>query len=504
MTIIDNINSIEEFHKYKDNIGIENKYDKYTIFYYNWISFYFLITINGLIRINTRYGNLEFIWYNDWDYIGNIYKAIEDIYKKLDEYKDCIVNWEIRIDVKWKTDNEIISLLNIFKMCNIYYWDVRIVEKIRDDYKHHVFLYSKNLCKIINNKRSTFLTIDDFLIWINDLRKLNEDGLDNIEDKYILFDTGELALSLSWLYFIFNRSNEYYKNIPEWYIIINNYNPNCANRLYKLSEVYLCNDCWLSHRKWYECTLWQLDNYHSCTTPIYTKLWKKSKIKLWFEIEKYKQLSPKHIIELKRNNWRAEYDWSVSWWEYITPVLAMHEIPRYFKKFDFIFDYWVNNKCWWHIHFSSSEVPNTGTLYNQMSPFRPLLWSIFHTRTNNTYCNINSIIWQKYRDWNLRSETIEFRIFPWVEKMEDVLFRTELLKFIYNNRIKKSNSNDNYNLARDIIINKIDEIIKIILIRYEKNTVPWIISRLKWYYNIEDNKKISIDKDNNITITDII
>jgi hypothetical protein len=59
-----------------------------------------------------------------------------------------------------------------------------------------------------------------------------------------------------------------------------------------------------------------------------------------------------------------------------------------------------------------------------------------------------------------------------VHVKEDIIFRTELLKFIYNNRIIDNKTYDNFNVAKDIIQDKIEEIVKIILIRYNKNTIP--------------------------------
>jgi hypothetical protein len=56
-------------------------------------------------------------------------------------------------------------------------------------------------------------------------------------------------------------------------------------------------------------------------------------------------------------------------------------------------------------------------------------------------------------------------------------------------------------VAKDIIQDKIEEIVKIILIRYNKNTIPWILGKIREYYNTENvTKKIHITEDNSIYI----
>lgn len=509
MVYIKEIRSLDELLKNKDKIKIEysnwrNDY-KHTIFYVNNFIFLLYKERDG-IRITNHSWYISRLFKNDIvnqdnnliqiDYFDFLIKA----YEKAERYKKYIRDWVIRFDISEHSLTEIKEILNEVSSYTICYKDLRIQDRYWN-FNDYVIRLNGKLIEKVNawNK----LSLEDYYSLKEDLIFLeNKNELGDYSQYCYIYDINTIEkinntfYRKQWNYF-----SLLYKNIPEWYTTIHwhwTYIYNIKN------DLYLCSECWEYHLNWEVCRFWQLDNYHSCTTPEYTTKWKKSKIRLWFEVEKQEILDTKHIIELKKNKWRAEQDGSVNWWEYITPVLSIDEVKDYFEKFKFIFDYAVDSRCWWHIHFSSKEVKDTTTLYKQMSPFRPLLWAIFPTRASNSYSNKNSRLWEKYRDWNLRDETIEFRIFPWVEKMEDVLFRTEILRFIYNNRILNSNENDNYSLAKDIIKDKIWEILSIISIRYNKNTFNWILWRLQEYYGLEDNpRKEEIIIQNNLTNNNI-
>lgn len=396
----------------------------------------------------------------------------KDILKHIENisiYKKWVSSYNINVSVtyKWNT------------LC--YYW------------RSNGILNVKLFPKLVSIWRLNQWGIEEWVFdeYINSLYALldliKEYWLDLVSSWRLVrtFDTNKVLHILKDKPYRDVRESYYYENIPDNFIEHN-------RELYNKQHYHLCDICGWIHSIWGSCPLCRLDSYHSQTTPIYNSdKTITEKINLGFEIEKSTKLSNKDIYTLKQNKWRTEEDWSVRWGEYITPVLWLEEVKDFFKKYDFIFNYSADTTCWGHIHFSSKEYWSIKQLYRDMSPFRPLLWAIFPNRANNRFSHKDNNLWEKYRDWHLpsRISTIEFRIFPWVEKYEDIIFRTEILRFIYNNRVVNSTQSELYINAKDIIRDKIEEIVSIILIRYDKRTIPWILDRLKEYYQLEDNKR---------------
>lgn len=92
-----------------------------------------------------------------------------------------------------------------------------------------------------------------------------------------------------------------------------------------------------------------------------------------------------------------------------------------------------------HIHLSD-KTQSPSSLLDSISGYLPLLYSIYNNRYKKNYSKAYKK--DQYKNncgshhvaMNITSKTLEFRIFPAVESMTNLLWRLELIRLILNNK----------------------------------------------------------------------
>lgn len=167
--------------------------------------------------------------------------------------------------------------------------------------------------------------------------------------------------------------------------------------------------------------------------------------KIGFEIEKedddvgcihYKQL-------YERTRWIKESDGSLNndGYELISPSydLFSNKIEEDMKDEDIealINGDYSDERCGGHIHLSSIN-HNTEVLFEGVSGFFPLLYSLYEFRINENYCKARKkhdyYRKDKYSAVFIRDYTIEFRIFSAVKSVSNLLWRRDLIRIMVEN-----------------------------------------------------------------------
>jgi hypothetical protein len=142
--------------------------------------------------------------------------------------------------------------------------------------------------------------------------------------------------------------------------------------------------------------------------------------------------------------WTKERDGSLddkSGYELISPVYdlfgTLHEED--IKSSDSLQNH-INashsRKCGGHIHLGSTK-HSTSELFHGIEGFLPMLYSIYEHRTTSTYCAAKKkheyLRRDKFSAVYVRSNTLEFRIFPAVKSVENLKWRIELIRIMVKN-----------------------------------------------------------------------
>jgi hypothetical protein len=92
--------------------------------------------------------------------------------------------------------------------------------------------------------------------------------------------------------------------------------------------------------------------------------------------------------------------------------------------------------CGGHIHVGS-KLYTTEELFEGISGFLPLLYSIYENRVDINYCKAKKkheyLSRDKYSAVYVRPETLEFRIFPAVKSIDNLKWRIELIRIMVRN-----------------------------------------------------------------------
>ena len=95
-----------------------------------------------------------------------------------------------------------------------------------------------------------------------------------------------------------------------------------------------------------------------------------------------------------------------------------------------------SRKCGGHIHLGSNK-HSTSELFLGIVGFLPMLYSIYEHRTTSTYCPAKKkheyLRRDKFSAVYVRSNTIEFRIFPAVKSVDNLKWRIELVRIMVKN-----------------------------------------------------------------------
>ena len=184
--------------------------------------------------------------------------------------------------------------------------------------------------------------------------------------------------------------------------------------------------------------------YHG-SSPAFFAL--NNEVKIGFEIEKedYTEYSSIYASDLQRNTgWGKENDGSLGdgGFELVSPIFPLHNTLSYFEeKFNKISnlinaDY--SNRCGGHINYSHPNFTSE-ELLNEVSGWIPLIYSLYEHRLNNNYCAGKSLESLKndrvkYQAINIKSRCLEFRVFPAVKNVKNLLWRLRLIQIMDLNK----------------------------------------------------------------------
>jgi hypothetical protein len=188
-------------------------------------------------------------------------------------------------------------------------------------------------------------------------------------------------------------------------------------------------------------------SYHGSSPAIFADY---SEPKIGFEIEK-EDIDAKESIyayDLQRKTgWGKENDGSLnsdSGFELVSPVFPLHKPLEYFeskfKEVENLINADYSKSCGGHINYSN-PLYNSEDLLNEVSGWIPLIYSLYEYRLKNTYCEGKSLDKLKedrvkYQAINIKSRCLEFRIFPAVKNVKNLLWRLRLIQLIDLNKTK--------------------------------------------------------------------
>jgi hypothetical protein len=166
--------------------------------------------------------------------------------------------------------------------------------------------------------------------------------------------------------------------------------------------------------------------------------------KIGFEIEK-EDLDAKQSVyahELQsETGWGKENDGSldsVTGFELVSPVFSLHESKDYFRnefgRLKELINADYSSNCGGHINYSHPDY-SSANLLESIKGYLPLFYSIYEYRINSRWSKAKSTKdlirdGEKYQSVNLKRHCIEFRIFPAVKNIENLLWRLELIQII--------------------------------------------------------------------------
>lgn len=186
-----------------------------------------------------------------------------------------------------------------------------------------------------------------------------------------------------------------------------------------------------------------LASYHSGS-----RAWRVERNTPWtmgFEVEKEDAgvLRSCHYHELP-HSWTKEHDSSLddsSGFELISPVYNLFDVLHEQDiAASSLLSSHINAKhskaCGGHIHVGS-KLYTTEELFEGISGFLPLLYSIYESRVDINYCKAKKkheyLSRDKYSAVYVRPETLEFRIFPAVKSVDNLKWRIELIRIMVRN-----------------------------------------------------------------------
>lgn len=211
-------------------------------------------------------------------------------------------------------------------------------------------------------------------------------------------------------------------------------------------EYYHTDDCYY----WESDSEWHLEpepdgdlfEYHSGNRRDRSK----THIKVGFEVEK-EDGSKRDEIDASglfdSTGWAAERDGSLcdeTGFELISPTFDLHEtdFAAEFEQVESLINADYSDACGGHINYSN-ELETPLQMAESVSGYFPLLYAMYPKRVGTTYCKAKSkkeilTCSDKYQSVSIKNNRIEFRIFPAVRNVKNLLFRTGLIQVMDKNR----------------------------------------------------------------------
>ena len=186
-----------------------------------------------------------------------------------------------------------------------------------------------------------------------------------------------------------------------------------------------------------------LAQYHSGD-----RAWRVDKTTPWtmgFEVEKEdREVRNSCYHDDLPNHWTKERDGSLSdssGFELISPVYNLFDVlhEQDIAASNLLTNH-INAKhskaCGGHIHIGS-KLYTTEQIFEGISSFLPVLYSLYEDRLNVTYCKAKKkheyLNRDKYSAVYVRDTTVEFRIFPAVKSVDNLKWRIDLLRIMVRN-----------------------------------------------------------------------
>jgi hypothetical protein len=186
-----------------------------------------------------------------------------------------------------------------------------------------------------------------------------------------------------------------------------------------------------------------LNGYHSGS-----RSWRVSSNTAWtmgFEVEKEdKDVRRSCYYHDLPHNWTKERDGSLSdssGFELISPVYNLFDVlhEQDIAASNLLRNH-INAKhskaCGGHIHIGS-KLYTTEQIFEGISGFLPVLYSLYTNRLDVSYCKAKKkheyLNRDKYSAVYVRDTTVEFRIFPAVKSVDNLMWRIELLRIMVRN-----------------------------------------------------------------------
>ena len=172
-----------------------------------------------------------------------------------------------------------------------------------------------------------------------------------------------------------------------------------------------------------------------------------SEPKIGFEIEKedYKALTSVYASDLQaKTGWGKENDSSLNsdGFELVSPVFPLHKEIDYFEekfsKVSKLINADYSSNCGGHVNYSN-PLFSSEELLTAVSGWIPLIYSLYEYRLNNRFCEGKTIDKlkderHKYQAINIKSKCLEFRIFPAVKNVKNLLWRLRLIQIMDKNK----------------------------------------------------------------------
>jgi hypothetical protein len=184
----------------------------------------------------------------------------------------------------------------------------------------------------------------------------------------------------------------------------------------------------------------------------------KSPFRIGFEIEKedeeiLQSIDINDFEEVTNHVWRKERDGSLdsdSGFELISPVFELNSdmIENTIKESRTLINH-INadsnyENCSAHMNLSDTT-KNTTELYESIVNYMPLLYAMYPQRLDNNYCKAKTKYSlrsenEKYQAIKIHSTRLEFRIFPRIKNLTQLMFRIRLMELITTNQVNNYES----------------------------------------------------------------
>ena len=197
----------------------------------------------------------------------------------------------------------------------------------------------------------------------------------------------------------------------------------------------------------------EVRRYHHFSRRDVSELLKNEKLnnthyRVGIEVEKedyFAKLSSKADTIYDKYKWAKEEDGSlclVKGYEFISPTYSLYgkKLKSDLKKAPIkkLIDGNYSDRCGGHINLSSAKY-NSKELYQGLSAFFPLFYSIYENRIHADFCQakkVSEMAWnvQKRSAFYMKNDAIlEIRLFPAVKNTNNLLWRLDLIKICVEN-----------------------------------------------------------------------